>query len=174
MKASNGATIIRFLSFSQQRARKLTVEISQTSVQALIKFHRKYLQIRCRSTEFWTNNSTSPSPDCMSAFTQSYRHSCRPDSPLPQGFRSNASLQPDRWRRFHTLNSASESAHADVTATWRGKASPAMNEILRGTTAEYIFVPANAPASTRANSESVSNEIDESELQYKKQNEQRI
>jgi hypothetical protein len=120
------------------------------------------------------NNSTYPSPDYVSAFAQSYHHSFRADSPPHRGFRSNPSLQPDRWRRFHPLNSPSESANADVTATWRGKASPAMNEILPGITAKYIFVPAKAPASMRADSESASNEIDESELQYEKHDEQRI
>jgi hypothetical protein len=49
-----------------------------------------------------------------------------------------------------------------------------MNEVLPGTTTKYRFMPAKAPASIRVNCESVSNEIDESELQYEKQYEQRI
>jgi hypothetical protein len=72
------------------------------------------------------------------------------------------------------LNSASEPVPGDVTSQWYGKASPAMNEILAGTTLKCRCVQAKAPASIRINSESDSNEIDESELQYKKHSEQRI
>jgi hypothetical protein len=49
-----------------------------------------------------------------------------------------------------------------------------MNEVLRGTTAKSRCVPAKALASMRVNSESVSNEIDESDLQDEKHDEQRI
>jgi hypothetical protein len=56
----------------------------------------------------------------------------------------------------------------------RGNASPAMNETLPGTTAKDRSVAPQARASMRANSESVSNEIDESDLQYEKHDEQRI
>jgi hypothetical protein len=49
-----------------------------------------------------------------------------------------------------------------------------MNEILSGTTTKDRFVAQHAPSSMRVNSEFVSNEIDESDLQSEKQNEQRI
>jgi hypothetical protein len=55
-----------------------------------------------------------------------------------------------------------------------GNASPAMNKIFAGTTTKDICVAANASASMRVNSDSVSNEIDESDLQDEKQYEQRI
>jgi hypothetical protein len=83
-------------------------------------------------------------------------------------------LEPDRRRRFHSLNPASEAAPADVTGQWRGKPLPAMNEVLSGTTTEYGCVPAKAPALMRVNSEVVSNEIDESDLQHENHDEQRI
>jgi hypothetical protein len=57
---------------------------------------------------------------------------------------------------------------ANVTVQWGGNASPAMNEILPGTTTKDSFVSQQAPVSIRVNSESVSNEIDESGLQYEK------
>jgi hypothetical protein len=49
-----------------------------------------------------------------------------------------------------------------------------MNETLPGTTTKDRSVALQARASMRANSESVSNEIDESELEYEKHSEQRI
>jgi hypothetical protein len=49
-----------------------------------------------------------------------------------------------------------------------------MNETLTGTTTKDRHVTAKALASMRVNSESVSNEIDESELQGEKHPEQRI
>jgi hypothetical protein len=58
---------------------------------------------------------------------------------------------------------ASQSHSASVTAQQGGNASPAMNEVLRGTTTNKIFVFQQTRASMRPNSESVSNEIDESE-----------
>jgi hypothetical protein len=61
-----------------------------------------------------------------------------------------------------------------MTAQEEGNASPAMNEVLRGTTTKDRFVSRQARASMRINSESVSNEIDESELQHEKHSEQRI
>jgi hypothetical protein len=45
-----------------------------------------------------------------------------------------------------------------------GNASPAMNATLPGTTTEDRHVAEKALVSTRTNSESVSNDIDESEL----------
>jgi hypothetical protein len=96
-------------------------------------------------------------------------NSCRPDV-----HRSNASLEPN-WRRlFHALNSASQSDPAKVTAQEGENASPAMSETLPGTTTKDRLVPAQAPASMRVNSESSSNEIDESDSQDEKHNEQRI
>jgi hypothetical protein len=49
-----------------------------------------------------------------------------------------------------------------------------MNEVLLGTTTKDRLVSQKAPASMRVNSESVSNEIDESDVQYEKHDEQRI
>jgi hypothetical protein len=61
-----------------------------------------------------------------------------------------------------------------VTVQSAGNASPAMNETVTGTTTKERYVPAKAPASIRVNSESVSNDIDESDSQYEKHDEQRI
>jgi hypothetical protein len=49
-----------------------------------------------------------------------------------------------------------------------------MNERFDGTTTQWRRVPVNAPSSMRASSESVSNEIDESDWQFEKHDEQRI
>jgi hypothetical protein len=49
-----------------------------------------------------------------------------------------------------------------------------MNEVFPGTITKYRSAPAKASVSIRVNSESVSNEIDESDLQYEKHDEQRI
>jgi hypothetical protein len=49
-----------------------------------------------------------------------------------------------------------------------------MNEAVRGTTIKSRCVPANASVSILVNSESGSNEIDETDLQYEKHDEQRI
>jgi hypothetical protein len=49
-----------------------------------------------------------------------------------------------------------------------------MNQVRRETTTKSRSVPAKASASICGNSESVSNEIDESELQDEKHDEQRI
>jgi hypothetical protein len=48
-----------------------------------------------------------------------------------------------------------------------------MNETLPGTITEDRRLPVKAPVSTRTNSEFVSNEIDESDLQFAKHDEQR-
>jgi hypothetical protein len=56
----------------------------------------------------------------------------------------------------------------------RGNASPAMNKVLPGTTTKDRLVGEQARVSMRVNSESVSNEIDESDSQYEKHDEQRI
>jgi hypothetical protein len=61
-----------------------------------------------------------------------------------------------------------------VTAQWRGKAAPPMNDVFCGTTTKDRHVPLKALASIRVNSESVSNEIDESDLHTEKHSEQRI
>jgi hypothetical protein len=61
-----------------------------------------------------------------------------------------------------------------VTAQERGNALPAMNEVASGTTTKDRYVLQEAQASMPVNSEPVSNEIDESESQYKKHFEQRI
>jgi hypothetical protein len=102
--------------------------------------------------------------------------SLSPDSffancPIPDVLRSNASPEPN-WRTlFHAPNSASESDPANVTAQEGGNASPAMNDVFSGTTTNAKSVTPQARASTRVNSESVSNEIDESDLQSEKQSE---
>jgi hypothetical protein len=95
-------------------------------------------------------------------------------SPIPGVPRSNASLEPSRRRPFHALNSASQSDPAKVTVQERGNASPAMNEALPGTITKNGFVSQQARHSIRVNSESLSNEIDESDLQYAKHDEPRI
>jgi hypothetical protein len=88
------------------------------------------------------------------------------NSPIPDILRSNASLKPN-WRRpFHALNSVSQSDPANLTAQVRGNASVAINKVLPGTTTKDIFVSQQAPRSVPVNSESVSNEIDESDFQY--------
>jgi hypothetical protein len=63
---------------------------------------------------------------------------------------------------------------APVTTQWLGKASSATNNVFSRTTTADKDVQQNAPASIRANSESVSNEIDESESQHENHDEQRI
>jgi hypothetical protein len=62
------------------------------------------------------------------------------------------------------VNSESQSDPGNVTAQETGNASPAMNEILTGTTTKERFVVRQAAASIRINSESLSNEIDDSRL----------
>jgi hypothetical protein len=61
-----------------------------------------------------------------------------------------------------------------VIVEWLGKASPAMNEVLPGRATKCICVSAKAPAPIRVSCESVSNEIDEGDLQPEKHDEQRI
>jgi hypothetical protein len=61
-----------------------------------------------------------------------------------------------------------------VTAQEGGSASPAMNDVLPGMIAKDRFVFKQALASIRVNSDSVSNEINESDLQHEKHDEQRI
>jgi hypothetical protein len=96
------------------------------------------------------------------------------NSPIPDVRRTNASLEPN-WRPlFHALNSASQSDPAKVTLQKGRNALLAMNEVLPGTTTRDRFVFKQTLASMRANSESVSNEIDESDVQYEKHDEQRI
>jgi hypothetical protein len=75
---------------------------------------------------------------------------------------------------IHSASSASESGPVNATIQPAGKASPAMNMILSGTTTDETDVPAKAPASMRINSESRSNEIDKSESQDEKHDEPRI
>jgi hypothetical protein len=87
---------------------------------------------------------------------------------------SNASLDPD-WRRpDHSRNAAFESPLAGATAQSVGNASPAMNQILSGIIAKDKHVAANAFDSMCVKSESVSNEIDESNSQSEKHSEHRI
>jgi hypothetical protein len=96
------------------------------------------------------------------------------NSPIPDLLRSNALLEPN-WRPlFHARNSASESDPPNVTAHEGRNASPAMNDVLPGTISKDRFVASQALASMRANSEFVSNEIDESGRQYEKDDKQRI
>jgi hypothetical protein len=61
-----------------------------------------------------------------------------------------------------------------VTAQETGNASLAMNTVLPGTITKGRFVSQQPPASMRVNSEAVSNEIDESDLQCEKHFEQII
>jgi hypothetical protein len=61
-----------------------------------------------------------------------------------------------------------------MTAQEEGNASLPMNKVLPGSTTKDRRVALQAPASMRVNSEFVSNEIDESDLQAEKHDEQRI
>jgi hypothetical protein len=96
------------------------------------------------------------------------------NSPIPDVLRSNPSLEPTWRRRFHALNSASQSDQAKVTVQKGGNASPAMNDVLLGTTTKKRFVFQQAVSSMRVNSEFGSNEIDESDLHDEKHDGQRI
>jgi hypothetical protein len=69
---------------------------------------------------------------------------------------------------FHVTNSPSESGGGKVTAQEGGYATPAMNEVLPGTITKDRGVCQQAKAPVCANSEPVSNDIDESDLQYEK------
>jgi hypothetical protein len=83
-------------------------------------------------------------------------------------------LQLD-WRCLvHSRKAASESAPANATAQEDGNAVPAMNEALSGTRTKDKRVAAKAFDSMPVDSQSVANEIDESELQQQKHFEQRI
>jgi hypothetical protein len=62
---------------------------------------------------------------------------------------------------------------ASATVQWHGKAPPAMNEVLHGTPGNR-YVPAKVSVSIHTDSESVSNETDESDLQYEQYDEQMI
>jgi hypothetical protein len=59
-----------------------------------------------------------------------------------------------------------------VTTQLYGNASPSMNEVSSETTTDNKDVEWKATTSIRANSDSVSNEIQEGELQLAKQSEQ--
>jgi hypothetical protein len=71
------------------------------------------------------------------------------------------------------LNYASQSDPAKVTAQKGENISLAMSDILPGRTTKDRLVPAQASVLMRVNSESVSNKIDESDLQQEKHSEQR-
>jgi hypothetical protein len=110
--------------------------------------------------------SQSPAPFTFLPFSASPR--------ILQVICSIASLQRDWQRPVHPLNPASESPPANAEVRSVGNASPAMNETLIGTTTKERCVASKALASMRVNSDSVSNEIDESDLQPEKHDEQRI
>jgi hypothetical protein len=87
--------------------------------------------------------------------------------------------ESDRSRRTDTTNyiiafpqSAFHSHSATLREQWGGKASVAMNEMFSGKTTQSRLVPAKTPFSMCASSESVSNEIDESDSQCEKHDEQ--
>jgi hypothetical protein len=96
------------------------------------------------------------------------------NSCIPDVLRSNASLEPNWWPLAHALNSESQSDPTSVTVQERGNASPAMKKVLPGTTTKDRLVREQARVSICVNSESVLNEIDESDLQSEKHDEQRI
>jgi hypothetical protein len=87
-----------------------------------------------------------------------------PNSPILGVLRSNTSLKPNWRRRFHDLNSASQSDPANVIVQKGGNASHAMNDILPGTTTKERFVSQQAASLISVNSDSISNEINESDL----------
>jgi hypothetical protein len=62
----------------------------------------------------------------------------------------------------------------NVTAQEGRNASQAMDDVLPGTITMCRFVSRQAPVSTRVNPESVSKEINESDMQFEKHAEQRI
>jgi hypothetical protein len=66
------------------------------------------------------------------------------------------------------------SAPVNAMAQQYGNASPAEYETFPGTATKDKHVPVKAPASMRVNSESVSSDTDESDLQSEKHDEQRI
>jgi hypothetical protein len=129
-------------------------------------------RIQCRGIELRPNNSVShhqisrpPSPN----------HVTIPHVPIipfltafAQTHRSTGSIIQIPFAQFSIRIS-----HADMTAQWPGKASPAMNEVFRTTTKDKHVSP-KALASIRVNSESVSNEINGSDRQYEKHDEQKI
>jgi hypothetical protein len=87
---------------------------------------------------------------------------------------SNALLGPD-WRRpAYSRSAAGKSPLDNLTVQETGNASSAMNETLAGAIANDKHVAPNDLVSMRVNSESISNEIDESDLQCEKHDEQRI
>jgi hypothetical protein len=93
---------------------------------------------------------------------------------MSDAIRSNIRPKP-KWRRiFYALNSALDSDAVNARAQKGGNASPAVNEISAGTRTKARSVAMKARASMHINSESISNEIDESDLQYEKHDEQRI
>jgi hypothetical protein len=95
-------------------------------------------------------------------------------SGILQVLRSNASLEPD-WRcSAHSRNAAFESPPANTTVQEAENAFPAMNETLTGTRTKPRHTAVKAPSWMLVNSDFVSNEIDESELQDEKHDEQRI
>jgi hypothetical protein len=106
--------------------------------------------------------------------SSSFFDSCSANAPIRGVLRSNELPEPNWRSQFHTLNSLSQSDPASVTTQEGGNASPAMNEIRPGTTTKETFVAAQAPASMCVNSGSVSNKIDESDVQPEKHSEQRI
>jgi hypothetical protein len=124
-------------------------------------------------THFGTVNPASVSS--VRVFPSSpFLDSFVPNSLIPSVLRLNVLLEPNSRTVFYDTISPSETHPPNVTAQKRENASPAMNEIFPGTTTKDRSVASQARASMRANCEFVSNESDESALQYPKHNKQRI
>jgi hypothetical protein len=123
-------------------------------------------------THFHPNNILSS--HFLSSRVQSYRNPFPACSRICQALRSNGAFEPDWLRPTQSRKTASESPADNAALQSTENASSAMNETLAGTTAKDKHVAVRALASMRANSESVSNKIDESDVQYEKHNEQRI
>jgi hypothetical protein len=92
---------------------------------------------------------------------------------LPLASHYNPSLQPDSPTLRLSLNSASLRRPC-LTTHLRENSLPATNETFCGTRTDDRDVEWKPSTSIRSNSDSVSNDIDESNSQYEKQYEQRI
>jgi hypothetical protein len=133
--------------------------------------HFSFFRLRCLNS-FGHHYYNFPIGSDGALLSSSSPDSFVANSRIPDVLRLRSALQTN-WRRlFHASNAASQSDSANVTAQKRGNASPAMNDILLGTTTKGSFVSQKARASMRVISVFVSNEIDDSDLQFEKHDEQ--
>jgi hypothetical protein len=83
-------------------------------------------------------------------------------------------LRFSRSHRPSALQWVAHLRHAPVSTHLGGKSLPEMNNVSPGITTDNKDVKEKAPSPIRANSDFVSNEINESDLQCEKQDKQRI